>query len=170
MEEFLPQAGKKLGLKNARYAYLATGTEVTSAMLLELEDDTEVYISEREGFYRSGAIRLCCKRSVQLIVPAAGKPGNFKVALLGVGGVGKSCISLKYIKGAFTDQYDPSIEVRDIAFFVCCSGPVSVSQSHAFGAAGRLSASRDMRWRSMHSGGVGHGRAGAFGVAGDASS
>lgn len=41
----------------------------------------------------------------------AGKPGNYKLALLGVGGVGKSCITLKYIKGAFTDVYDPSIEV-----------------------------------------------------------
>ena len=54
MEEFLPQAGKKLGLKNARHAYLSTGIEVTSSMLLELEDDTEVYVSEREGFYRNG--------------------------------------------------------------------------------------------------------------------
>ena len=34
--------------------------------------------------------------------------------MLGVGGVGKSCIVLKYIKGAFTEVYDPSIEVRPI--------------------------------------------------------
>lgn len=48
---------------------------------------------------------------------AAGRPGNYKLALLGVGGVGKSCITLKYIKGAFTDVYDPSIEVRCLFFF-----------------------------------------------------
>jgi GTPase SAR1 family protein len=34
----------------------------------------------------------------------------FKIAVMGTGGVGKSCLALKYIRGSFTDVYDPSIE------------------------------------------------------------
>jgi len=92
-EEFLAQAGKKLGLKKARFAYTAAGTELNNERLASISDDEDVYVGEKEGFYKN-----------------AGKPGTYKIALLGTGGVGKSCVTLKYTRGAFTDIYDPSIE------------------------------------------------------------
>jgi len=93
LDDFISAAGKKLSLKNARLAYTKTGVEITAALLNELAEDEEVFISEGEPFWKT-----------------EGKPGVYKIALLGVGGVGKSCITLKYIKGAFSEIYDPSIE------------------------------------------------------------
>jgi hypothetical protein len=42
-----------VGLKDAQFAYLSTGQEVRPNMLQDLEDDAEVYVSEKEGFFRS---------------------------------------------------------------------------------------------------------------------
>jgi len=95
LDEFITVAGKKLALKNPRVAFTKTGVEITAALLNELSEDEEVYISEGEPFWKTAA---------------DGKPGVYKIALLGVGGVGKSCITLKYIKGAFSEIYDPFIE------------------------------------------------------------
>lgn len=52
-EEFLSQAGKKLGLREAQFAYLNTGQEVIPSMLNDLEEDAEVFVSEKEGFFRN---------------------------------------------------------------------------------------------------------------------
>jgi len=34
----------------------------------------------------------------------------YKVALLGAGGVGKSCLTIQFVKGLFVTHYDPTIE------------------------------------------------------------
>lgn len=39
-------------------------------------------------------------------------PDVASIAVLGAGGVGKSCLSLRYVKNSFVDVYDPTIEVR----------------------------------------------------------
>jgi len=90
---FLQTAGKKLNMKNPRSAYTKTGAEITQGTLGVLDEDEEVFVSEGEPFWKT-----------------EGRPGVYKIALLGVGGVGKSCVTLKYIKGCFTEVYDPSIE------------------------------------------------------------
>jgi hypothetical protein len=51
-DDFLKQAGKKLGI-NARFAYSASGALIDDVDVLR--EDEEVYISEKSGFYRSGA-------------------------------------------------------------------------------------------------------------------
>jgi len=38
------------------------------------------------------------------------KKREFKIAIVGSGGVGKSCMTLYYIKGVFQSEYDPTIE------------------------------------------------------------
>lgn len=43
-------------------------------------------------------------------------------AVLGAGGVGKSCLSMRYVKNAFVDIYDPTIEVLGLV-----SVPLKVS-------------------------------------------
>jgi len=90
---FLQLAGKKLNMKTARTAYTKAGVELNESNLGILGEDEEIFVSEGEPFWKT-----------------EGKPGVYKIALLGVGGVGKSCITLKYIKGCVTEVYDPSIE------------------------------------------------------------
>jgi len=93
LDDFLATCGTKLGLKSAKYAYTKDGQLLTPDVLLTLQEDDDIYISETEGFYRQVT-----------------HTGNYKISLLGAGGVGKSCITLKYLRGSFQETYDPSIE------------------------------------------------------------
>lgn len=34
----------------------------------------------------------------------------YKLVLVGVGGVGKSCLTIQYISNKFVDDYDPTLE------------------------------------------------------------
>lgn len=76
--------------------------------------------------YRTNCTRRCKGQDIQswyvlrnpnTIVPFAPSLGLLcfslkRVAVLGAGGVGKSCLSLRYVKNSFVDVYDPTIEVR----------------------------------------------------------
>ena len=42
------------------------------------------------------------------VTPREGQ--DYKVVILGSGGVGKSALCIRYIQGHFVDQYDPTIE------------------------------------------------------------
>ena len=35
---------------------------------------------------------------------------EFKIVVLGSGGVGKSCLTLRFVQGNFVERYDPTIE------------------------------------------------------------
>jgi len=89
-DEFLKLAGKKLDI-SAKYAYTSTGGFVDDVELLR--EDEDVYISEKAGFYRNES---SAKR--------------YKIAILGPGGVGKSCLTIRYTKSTFVETYDPTIE------------------------------------------------------------
>jgi len=89
-EEFLKQAGKKLDI-SAKFAYTSTGGVIDDTNLLR--EDEDVYISEKSGFYRNES---SAKR--------------YKIAILGPGGVGKSCLTIRYTKSTFVESYDPTIE------------------------------------------------------------
>jgi len=89
-EEFLKLAGKKLDI-SAKYAYTTTGGVIDDVELLR--EDEDVYISEKPGFYRN---ETTAKR--------------YKIAILGPGGVGKSCLTIRYTKSTFVESYDPTIE------------------------------------------------------------
>ena len=40
------------------------------------------------------------------------------VVVMGAGGVGKSAMTVQFVQNVFVDEYDPTIEVRLIWFFV----------------------------------------------------
>jgi len=90
--EFISQAGKKVGIANAKYAYNANGSLIDDVTLLR--DEESVYISAIEGFFKSTGSK--CKM--------------YRIAILGPGGVGKSCLTLRYIRSTFVASYDPTIE------------------------------------------------------------
>jgi small GTP-binding protein len=89
-EDFLKAASKKLEIQG-KYAYSSSGGLIDDVDLLREDDD--VYISERSGFYRN-----------------EGSARRYKIAILGPGGVGKSCVTIRYTKSTFVESYDPTIE------------------------------------------------------------
>eukprot|EP01095_Lingulamoeba_sp_RSL-Kostka_P008402 TRINITY_DN27_c0_g1_i1.p1 TRINITY_DN27_c0_g1~~TRINITY_DN27_c0_g1_i1.p1 ORF type:complete len:272 (-),score=96.16 TRINITY_DN27_c0_g1_i1:141-956(-) len=91
IDDFLAQAGNKLGIKGNK-AYTATGGRIDDVSLIR--DDEKIFISQGEPFYKVDNSRV----------------KTYKIAVLGSGGVGKSCLSLRYVKSTFVDIYDPTIE------------------------------------------------------------
>jgi len=91
--EFIQQAGKKVGIANAKYAYNSNGAMIDDVTVLR--DEESIYISANEGFYKSTGGSKC---------------KMYRIAILGPGGVGKSCLTLRYIRSTFVASYDPTIE------------------------------------------------------------
>lgn len=49
---------------------------------------------------------------------------EYKLVVVGAGGVGKSALTIQLIQNHFVDEYDPTIEVNLV--FICiliCAGP-----------------------------------------------
>jgi len=90
---FFKAAGPKLGLNKPKYIYTAAGAIVDDVRLLK--DDEELYISETEGFFK---------------IKAENAYKVYKIAVLGPGGAGKSCITIRYTQAKFLEGYDPTIE------------------------------------------------------------
>lgn len=45
-----------------------------------------------------------------MVVAAAAAMREFKVVVLGSGGVGKSALTVQFVSGCFIEKYDPTIE------------------------------------------------------------
>jgi len=90
LDEFLKSAGDKLKMKAER-AYTENGGIIDDVTLIR--DDEKIFISSSEPFFKySSNSRI------------------YKIAVLGSGGVGKSCLSMRYVKSTFVEIYDPTIE------------------------------------------------------------
>lgn len=49
---------------------------------------------------------------------------EYKLVVVGAGGVGKSALTIQLIQNHFVDEYDPTIEVNLILIFILtCAGP-----------------------------------------------
>jgi len=42
--------------------------------------------------------------------PAMGSQQEYRIVVVGSGGVGKSAVTVRFIQGRFTEKYDPTIE------------------------------------------------------------
>jgi hypothetical protein len=110
IEELLQQAGAKLNI-NAEKAFTEGGAQLDDVRLIR--DDEKLFISSGEPFFKSSDTRV----------------RQYKVAVIGSGGVGKSCLVCVYllfvvvvvvvgvvvVDGSSTD--DPQ---RRVILTICC--------------------------------------------------
>jgi len=89
-KRFKKAAGKKLRLR-AKKVYLSTGVEITDVD--EIREADRLYISEGEPFYK-----------------AAPSTETLHIAVLGAGSVGKSALTLRFVRDFFIKDWDPTIE------------------------------------------------------------
>eukprot|EP00602_Paraphysomonas_sp_CaronLab_P005623 CAMPEP_0185026152 /NCGR_PEP_ID=MMETSP1103-20130426/10123_1 /TAXON_ID=36769 /ORGANISM="Paraphysomonas bandaiensis, Strain Caron Lab Isolate" /LENGTH=295 /DNA_ID=CAMNT_0027559641 /DNA_START=56 /DNA_END=940 /DNA_ORIENTATION=- len=88
-------AAEKLGIKRVKKVFLANGMEVVS--IDDIQQNENIYFSTGDVFYRSSA---------------AGGAGTEKmnVSVLGGGGVGKSAITLRFVRDFFIKNWEATIE------------------------------------------------------------
>ncbi len=93
MSKFKKAAGVKLGIK-AKKVYLSTGAEVQEVD--EMQNNDLLFISQGEPFYKT--------------VGGGSGQETLHVSVLGSGGVGKSALTLRFVRDFFVKDWDPTIE------------------------------------------------------------
>lgn len=91
-DELLRECCKALG-DNYKVIYNDQGKQVTSVACVN--DGSTLYLSKGEAFQ---------------VLKRGQEPSEPTFVLLGSAGVGKSAITLRYIRNLFVDEYDPTIE------------------------------------------------------------
>ncbi|KAI9908155.1 hypothetical protein PsorP6_016216 [Peronosclerospora sorghi] len=92
-------ASKKLGVRVKRL-FLSSGAEISDVD--ELQNNDTLYISQGEAFYKS-------------LGPANGQE-TFQMSVLGSGGVGKSALTLCFVRYYFVKDWNPCmLEILDTA-------------------------------------------------------
>ncbi len=101
-------AGKATGVKTPRKIFTDQGREVTGVDEIQLSfsgDATHMYVSGGEPFFGGpGALAAYSPG------PKAAPPVTKSISVLGVGGVGKSALTLRFVRQFFQDVWDPTIE------------------------------------------------------------
>jgi len=110
MEEFFALASKKLGI-TAKRVFMLSGVEVDEMDVIRNDD---VLMVTEGGEPESKAKG---RHKVKVV------PDQYKLAVIGSGGVGKSAITLQYVQGRFIVVYDPTIEDAYRKQTVIDSGP-----------------------------------------------
>jgi GTPase KRas protein len=95
---FLKMASDKLHCK-AEKAYSSSGAKIDDVALIR--EDEKIFISSGEPFFKDKSASAASN---------ARSTRTYKIAVIGSGGVGKSCLSMRYVRDAFLDLYDPTIE------------------------------------------------------------
>lgn len=57
---------------------------------------------------------------------------EYKLVVVGAGGVGKSALTIQLIQNHFVDEYDPTIEVNNIILHSFCEERLSVKMLVAY--------------------------------------
>ena len=90
--------GNKCDLDGARVVSVRQGSDAAAALGIPfMETSAKTGHNIHEAFFE--LIRLTPRLGVE-----------YKVVILGSGGVGKSSICIRFIQSHFVDQYDPTIE------------------------------------------------------------
>jgi hypothetical protein len=86
--------GEKLGVKKVKKVFSANGVEVNS--IEDIQQYDNLYFSSGEAFYRSSVVG----QSVD----------KLNISVLGGGGVGKSAITLRFVRDFFIKNWEATIE------------------------------------------------------------
>lgn len=92
----LQEIGNAIGI-NAVKVYNSAGADIFSN-LQSVKDNDDLYVSQGENFQ---------KLKVEKRTESVFRKAN--ICILGEGAVGKSCITLQYVKHYFEPNYDPTI-------------------------------------------------------------
>jgi hypothetical protein len=95
-------AGEKLGLKKVKKVYLSTGQEVLS--IDDIQHNENLYFTQGEIFYRLAA------SGGNSSGPMTSATDKMNVSILGGGGVGKSAITLRFVRDFFIKNWEATIE------------------------------------------------------------
>lgn len=95
-------AGEKLGLKKVKKVYLSSGQEVIS--IDDIQQNENLYFTQGEPFYRTNGTN---NGNPSTSTSAADK---MNVSILGGGGVGKSAITLRFVRDFFIKNWEATIE------------------------------------------------------------
>ena len=96
MSRFRSRVSKKLSLRSVKRLFLASGAEIEK--IVEIQNNDILYISSGEPFYKS---------KISHIHPPC---PALQVSVMGSGGVGKSALTLRFVKEYFVQDWDPTIE------------------------------------------------------------
>jgi small GTP-binding protein len=96
MATFKKKAGARMSMKVKR-VFLPTGSEVTGCD--EMSANEDLYLSSGEDFYKNSSSNGTGKAQE-----------TFYVSVLGTGGVGKSALTLRFVRDFFVQDWDPTIE------------------------------------------------------------
>jgi small GTP-binding protein len=94
MATFKKKAGAKMSMKVKR-VFLSSGSEVTGCD--EMSANEALYLSAGEDFYKLGG-------------NGSRTQETYHVSVLGTGGVGKSALTLRFVRDFFVQNWDPTIE------------------------------------------------------------
>jgi len=89
-------AGKKLGIRVKR-VFKADGTEIENTV--NIQNNDQLYVSDGPNFFKEGSKRGSAKGEE-----------SYCMSVLGTGGVGKSALTLRFIRDIFVEEWDPTIE------------------------------------------------------------
>eukprot|EP00762_Andalucia_godoyi_P003769 ANDGO_08509.mRNA.1 Ras-related protein Rap-1 len=110
-EELLALASSKLGI-SAKKIFCLNGAEVEDTAVIR-NDDT-LFVSEGEPFCgpskTSSAKPRASSAASSPSSPSSQLVKTYRISVLGSGAVGKSNITLRFVKSIFIKEYDPTIE------------------------------------------------------------
>eukprot|EP00030_Apusomonadida_sp_AF-17_P007520 a841657_138.p1 GENE.a841657_138~~a841657_138.p1 ORF type:complete len:293 (-),score=109.42 a841657_138:157-984(-) len=98
VEALLSKAEQKLGISGATTLYTQAGVKVED--LDSIQNEEPIYVAVNNEAFFGGNKKGKKTSSLE----------DYKVAILGGGGVGKSCITMRYCRSTFVETYDPTIE------------------------------------------------------------
>lgn len=108
LEELLSQASAKLGIAAATL-FLSNGAEVDDVGLLQ-NDDVVYVATSGEPFNKKSMVATGPNASAPKKKDAEADIRTHHIVMLGSGATGKSCLSLRFTKSVFVENYDPTIE------------------------------------------------------------
>lgn len=90
-------AGKKLGIR-AKRVFQANGAEIEN--LVNIQNNDQLYVSDGPNFFKEAFNRRGIGKGEE----------SYCISVLGTGGVGKSALTLRFIRDIFVEEWDPTIE------------------------------------------------------------